>query len=110
MYIDRRDSLCGELRLPRPCFARARNDGILTGMSLAGLPLHNVSELKASRWGHHRFRHSCNLNSCKGLYNYVIPVPVKTGNTGIQKLKEVRMFHLLKHLSFLFCFAATSVI
>ena len=57
MYIDRRDSLCGELRLPRPCFARARNDGILTGMSLAGLPLHNVSELKASRWGHHHYGH-----------------------------------------------------
>ena len=53
MCIDRRDSVCGELRLPRPRFARARNDEILTGMSLAGLPLHNVSELKASRWGHH---------------------------------------------------------
>jgi len=96
MQADRRDSVCGELRLPRPCFARARNDGILTGMSLAGLPLHNVSELKASRWGHHRFRHSCNLRA------YVIVRP--QSGCGNLKIKEVGMFHFVEHFSFLFYF------
>ena len=47
--------------LRRPCGPSRNDEGFAAGRRL----LLSVSELRASRWGHHRFRHYCNLSSYK---------------------------------------------